>query len=152
MNFWILTVIAAGIALYVAIVAMFGFEGFVAQSIAFGRVVFATAVLIIYMPTIAVIFREVPPPRRDYLLAGIIATWASALCFALWNAAGQIFGATTSIFISPIAGFFSLLLVVGGLFHFLAPGIGPTRRAVMAVLIGIVVGILVNGVAPIFFK
>lgn len=136
--------------LYVGAVALIGFEGFIALTINFLRVAFAAAVLIIYIPTLSEIFREVPPPRRDYLLAGIILTWLSAICFAISNEAGRIFGTETSIFISPVAGAFSLLLVLGGLFHLLAPGTASVNKTLIAAAIGAAVGGAVVFIAPLF--
>lgn len=136
--------------LYVGAVLLIGFEGFIALVINFSRVALAAAVLIIYIPALSQIFREVPPPRRDYLIAGIILTWMSGLGFAISNEAGRIFQYDTSIFTNSIAGSFSLLLVLGGVFHLLAPGMASAKKNIVAVLIGIVVGVVVVFIAPLF--
>lgn len=145
---WIM--LAAGVALYASLVAIFGFQGTVAFSVHFGRVAVAVAVLILYVPVIAKIFDEVPPPRRDYLLAGIILTWASAVGFSFWNEAGRIWHVDTSIFTNPIAGFFSLLLVLGGIFHLIAPDTGQGKMRIIAITIGIITGAGLVFVAPLF--
>lgn len=140
----------ATVVLYLSLVVLFGFADIVALGVHFGRVSVAVAVLILYIPVLATIFEEVPPPRRDYLLAGIILTWLSAVCFSFWNEAGRVFGVDTSIFSSPIAGFFSLLLVVGGVFHLIAPDVGRGRTRLIAILIGVLLGAGLVFVAPLF--
>lgn len=141
---------AAATALYIFVVALLGFQGFIANALNFWRVVLSVAVLIVYIPTISEIFREVPPPRRDYLLAGIILTWLSAICFSVSNEAGRIFGYPTSVYVNPLAGAFSLLLVLGGLFHLLAPGTATIKNSIIAVTVGILVGATVLFIAPMF--
>lgn len=137
------------VAAYAALVAAVGFHE-IGLGINFFRVTVAVTVLVIYVPALGTIFREVPPPNRDYLIAGIILTWTSGVCFAVWNEAGRIFHVTTSIFTSPVAGFFSLLLVLGGIFHLRAPYATSHRgRNVVAVVIGVVVGAALVFVAPL---
>lgn len=135
---------------YVIVVALFGFEGFVAVAINFGRVALAAAVLIIYIPALHDIFREVPAPQRDYLLAGIILTWSSGELFAINNEFARIFGITNSVYHNPVSGSFSLLLVLGAWFHLRAPGTGSSLKTVIAIAIGICVGAIVVFVAPLF--
>lgn len=135
---------------YVGAIALFEFEGTVAIAINFLRVALAAAVLIIYIPAVTHIFKDVPPPRRDYLLAGIILTWGSAIGFAISNEVGRIFKTDTSIFTNPVAGAFSLLLVLGGLFHLMAPGTASKTRTLVAVAIGVVIGVAVVFIAPLF--
>ncbi len=147
---WLGAFVAIVVAFYALAIVLVGFEGAVALAIHFGRVSLAVAVLIFYAPALVTIFRVWPAPRRDYLLAGILLTWASAACFALWNAMGMQFGVQTSIFVSPIAGFFSLLLVLGGLFHLLAPApVGSNRLLIVALSVGVVAGLLIAVVAPL---
>lgn len=136
--------------LYVGAVAVFGFDGPIAMSINYLRVTLSAAVLIVFIPTLSLIFQEVPPPRRDYLLAGIILTWMSAIGFAVSNEAGRIFDYDTSIFTNPISGAFSLMLVLGGVFHLLAPGVASVRKSFIAVAFGSAIGFLVVFVAPLF--
>lgn len=135
---------------YIGAVWLFGFTGPVALALHFGRVSIAVAVLILYLPHITSIFNEVPPPRRDYLLAGIILTWLSGVSFSLWNEMGRVLQVDTSIFSSPIAGTFSLLLLTGGVFHLIAPDTGGARPRIIALVIGILVAIGVVLVAPHF--
>lgn len=138
------------LATYIGSVWLFGFEGAVALSLHFGRVAMATAVLILYIPSITTLFNEVPPPRRDYLLAGIILTWLSGVSFSTWNEMGRVFGTDPSIFTSPVAGLFSLFLLVGGFFHLIAPDTGGARPRIVALVIGILVAIGIVLVAPYF--
>lgn len=140
----------AALVVYLSLVVALGFPGTVALTVHFGRVAIAVAVLILYIPVIATIFDEVPPPRRDYLLAGIVLTWLSAVGFSFWNEAGRVFDVDTSIFSSPIAGFFSLLLVVGGIFHLVAPDVGEGKTRITAIVIGIILGAGLVFVAPLF--
>lgn len=143
-------VLLAVLLAYIGSVWLFGFAGPVALALHFGRVSIAVAVLILYIPAITSIFNEVPPPRRDYLLAGIILTWLSGVSFSLWNEMGRVFKVDTSIFTSPIAGMFSLLLLTGGVFHLIAPDTGGTWPRIIALVIGILVAIGVVIVAPTF--
>lgn len=122
-------------AIYWALVFLLGFSGLVGLVVNFLRVTLAVAVLIIYVPALATIFQEVPPPRRDYLIAGIVLTWLSALLFAFGNEYGRVFGVNMSIFVNSVAGFFSLLLVCGGVFHIVAP-IGSNQSRFYALAIG----------------
>lgn len=151
MSKMILSILAIGL-LYVVTVMSFGFEGPIALIINFGRVSLAVAVLFIYLPTLGVIFKQVPAPSRDYLLAGIILTWLSGFLFAVSNEAGRIFNYDTSIFTNPVAGFFSFLLVAGAVFHIVAPDNqdGRERRRFMALVVGGIVGFLVVFIAPLF--
>lgn len=137
-------------AFYAAAVLVFGFEGAVAYTVQFVRVTIAVAVLVFYLPLLPSIFNEVPPPRRDYLLAGIILTWLSGFSFSTFNEFGRVTGADTNIFTSPVAGFFSLLLVVGGFFHMVAPATGGNRQRLIAVGAGLAVAAGVVIIAPYF--
>lgn len=132
-----------GTLVYGVLVWLLGFPGFLAYAVHFGRVAIAVAVLTIYVPVVSSLFREVPAPRRDYLLAGILLTWLSSMSFAIWNEMGILYGVQTSIFVSPIAGFFSLILVVGGLFHYFAPGVIVGHRRYLALALGIAAGIFI---------
>lgn len=146
---WLTATVALVLA-YVAIVLIAGF-GNMAIPIHFGRVALAVGVLVLFVPGLSTVFRQVPAPRRDYLLAGIICTWSSAIGFAIWNEMGRQFGVDTSIFTSPIAGFLSLLLVIGGGFHIVAPDeLAGKQRRFVAVAIGITAGVAITLVAPLF--
>jgi hypothetical protein len=109
-------------------------------------------VLLLYIPAIKLIFVEVPAPRRDYLIAGIICTWLSGVGFSISNALGKSFGWDTSVFTSPVAGFFSLLLVSGGALHVIAPQLthGITRREalMLGALFAIVIAFLLPMIGP----
>lgn len=144
-----LSILGAAI-FYVFLVLVFPFEGFIGLIVNFLRVAVATAVLVIYGPKLGIIFRQVPAPSRDYLLAGIVLSWFSSECFAMYNEAGRIFGIETSIFKSPVAGGFSFVLVSAGVFHLLAPGTSEKKSLIIAVAIGVVVSVGVVFVAPLF--
>lgn len=149
----VLIIIAVAL-LYTILVTLVGFEGPVAVSLNFFRVTFSTAVLILFIPFLKFIFEKVPPPQRDYLLAGIVCMWLSNLNFALSNEAGKIFPEKwdSSVFTNPVPGFFSLLVVVAGVAHFFAPDFvrNATHRRIVALSIGVVVGGLMAFVAPLF--
>lgn len=136
------------IVLYVGLVATIGFEGLLALSIHFGRLAISMGVLILYIPSIKYIFVEVPAPRRDYLIAGILLTWLSGVGFSIWNVAGRVLHADTSIFTSPVAGFFSLLLLSGGVFHLIAPQVTQAITRREALLLGALFAALLVIVAP----
>lgn len=146
-------VLLAVAALYALLIALFGFEDRVALGVHFGRVAVATAVLIVYFPALKKIFKQVPAPGRDYLLAGIVFSWSSSDLFAFWNEAGRVFGVDTSIFTSPLAGFFSLILVVAGVFHLAAPDsadLGEGKRRAIAIVVGVIMAAGLVFVAPLF--
>lgn len=146
---WLIIILAVLAVLYGALVVLLGFEGTIALAIQFGRVSIALAVLVVYAPVMLTIFRTWPPAPRDYLLAGTFMLWLSAVCFALLNALGAQFGIDRSVLTSPIAGFFSLLLVVGGVFHMLVPEVSGDRRRIVGLIIGGIVGAIVVA-APFF--
>lgn len=140
--------------LYTLFVTLIGFEGLFAASLNFLRVTSSVAVLILFIPFIRGIFENIPPPQRDYLLAGLICLWLSNFSFSLSNEAGKIWPAEwdSSVFKNPIAGFFSLLVVAAGLAHVFAPDYvrNVARRRIIALAIGATVGGLMAFVAPLF--
>lgn len=144
-----LTILAIPV-IYALVVMVVGFTGVVANAIHFSRVSLSVGVLILFLPALGVMFRQVPAPSRDYLLAGNLCLWLSASSFSIWNEAGRVFGVETNIFFSPIAGFFSLLLASAGVFHVIAPDTARWSTRIIAASIGIVVGIIVVFVAPLF--
>lgn len=144
-------VVALLIGAYIGLVSLIGFADRIALAINFFRVAVAAAVLVLYVPMLPTIFQEVPAPRRDYLIAGIILSWGSAEFFAIGNEFGRIFRVDMSIFLNPIAGFFSLMLCIGGIFHFSAPDLTDAQRLrLVAVAVGLIMGLLVVFVAPLF--
>jgi len=148
-RFWLLSGLLV-IIVYIGLALLIGFSGPIAITVNFLRVTVAFAVLMLYLPAITNIFHTVPPPSRDYLIAGIVLSWLSSLTFAIWNEAGRIVHVDTSIFTSPIAGFFSLLLVLGGFFHLQAPYVGSYSKKAIAVLVGVAMAIVVVMIAPLF--
>lgn len=145
--------LAAVFLSYWLLVTTLGFPGFVAYGVQFWRIAVSVAVLIIYIPAIATIFREVPPPGRDYLLAGIILTWLSSVSFSVWNELGRVFGTEIfdgRIYTGPVAGFFSLLLVTGGVFHLLAPSTARKTTRLIAMGVGGFVATAFVLIAPYF--
>lgn len=140
------------IGIYYVVVALTGFKA-VAIPIHFGRIALAVTVNILFIRALGTIFQEIPAPRRDYLIAGVILNTTSALGFTFWNQAGRQFGVDTSIFTSPVAGFFSLLLDLSFVFMALAAPPaewGERNWKLIAVMVGIAAGILVAVVAPLF--
>lgn len=148
---WVVLLVAA--LSYWLLVSTLGFTGLVAYSVQFSRIAVSVAVLIIYIPAIATIFKEVPPPGRDYLLSGIILTWLSSVSFSVWNELGRVFGTDVfdgRIYFSAVAGFFSLLLVAGGIFHLLAPSTAKRTTRIIAMIAGAVVATAFVLIAPYF--
>lgn len=119
---------------YACFVYVVGF-GWIALPIHFGRVMFPAAVLVLWIPLVPFLFRTQPVRREDYLLASVFFLFTSALGFANLNDIGQTFGVDRSIFTSPVAGFFSLLLVIGGVFALVAPpsDVSFFRRVALAI-------------------
>lgn len=150
---WLLFAVAV-VAAYISAVMLFGFIS-IANFIHFGRVALPFAVLFLFVQRLPELFREVPPPRRDYLIACIICLTLSLVGFSLWNEAGRQFGVNTSIFTNPIAGFLSLIAVIGSAFGLVAlprdvNGEWGNRRKLIALGVGLVVGTMVVVVAPLF--
>lgn len=139
---------------YVCLVLLIGFEGPLAVSLNFLRVTSSAAVLILFIPFMKFIFEKVPPPQRDYLLAGIVCQWLSVFLFSLSNEAGKIWPETwdSSVFTNAIPGFFSLLVVGAGVAHFFAPDFRThaIRRRIIAITIGATLGGFMAFVAPLF--
>lgn len=135
---------------YVVAVFAFGFAGPVALTIHFSRIALTTSALIIYARMLPDIFSEVPTPRRDYLLAGIVFMMLSSVCFSFWNEAGRIFGVDTSIFTNAIAGLFSLFLIVGAGFVLIAPDVAGRKSRWLALAVGILIAVWLVFIAPYF--
>lgn len=139
------------VAVYVVLISVFEFEGPIALAIHFARTSIIMAILILYIPALREIFSMVPAPSRDYLLAGIILTELSNECFSIWNEMGRIYKVDTSIFTSPVAGFFSLLLAVGGISLLKAADETEYEsRWLLALIIAVVFSTLLVFVAPQF--
>lgn len=116
---WFIFLVAVPVV-YAGIVALVGF-GWMALPIHFGRIMVAAAVVVLWLPLVPFLFSKQPTRREDYLLASIFFTWTSALGFANLNDIGQTFGISRDVFRNPVAGFFSLCLVIGGIFAVIAP-------------------------------
>jgi len=106
------------------------------------RMTLALAVICLYLPAVKNLFRTEPYQDKDYLIAGILLTWISIAGFAVWNEIGRIFKIPTTVTVSAIAGYFMMVVGVGGYFHLRAPKVSG-RRIWTAVLVGIGVAILV---------
>lgn len=145
---WLILAVILGV--YLGLVTAFDFRGPIALAIHFSRIVVIMAVLILYLPWIREIFTSVPPPYRDYLFAGIVLTELSNTLFSTWNEVGRVYGVDTSVFTSPIAGFFSLLLIVGGLSFLKAADTENANRWLYAMLISVAFAIMLVFVAPMF--
>jgi len=142
---------------YLGLVALLGFEN-IAIPNHFARVALVTAGFILFVREIAGVFHEIPAPRRDYLLAGIICNSASGLGFSLWNETSRLFDVDSNVFTSPVAGFFSLLLTLSYVFFILAvPGYEgedgnwfSRHWKTISIVIGCLVGLAIALVAPMF--
>lgn len=141
-------VLISALMAYGFLVLLFTFKGPIALTMHFGRLTATVGAMIVCMQAVPGLFEEVPPPRRDYLAAGINFMLLSAVCFSFWNEAGRIWNVDTSIFTSPVAGLFSLFLLIGATFVLIA----PSRRAtkVIALIVGVVVSIGLVFIAPLF--
>lgn len=135
---------------YGTLVAIFGFPGMVALSIAFGRAAVSIAVLWIFIPYMSKLFDSIPPPGGDYLRMGVTLMWLSNTAFSFGNEYGRITDTDMSIFTNPVAGFFSLLVLCGGAFHLLAPTTEKPRTKYIAVGVGLIGATALVGVAPYF--
>lgn len=136
--------------IYVALVLTLGFSGPVAYSVHFLRIAISIGVLWVFIPALPYIFNQVPPPGRDYLLAGIVLSWASNLSFSVWNEAGLQWGVDRNIFTSPVAGFFSLLVAAGGAFLLMAPSTDKPRTRYFALAAGLIGATALVFIAPYF--
>lgn len=149
MNERLWLIFAGMLAGYIGLVMLFGFEGPIAWTIAFGRLTVWIAFLILYLPALEIIFNEVPAPRRDYLVLGLILNGLSGDGFSVLNALGRTFRMDTSIWTSPTAGFFSLLLLGSGVACVVAPTLkigGTTRKE--SLLYGAIFAIAILVVLP----
>lgn len=137
-------------AVYAGIVAAFGFPEWLGLTIHFARTSVIMAVLILYLPAIAHIFTTVPAPYRDFLLAAIILNSLSNESFSVWNEMGRVFGVDTSIFTSPVAGLFSLMLVIAGISFLKAVETENKHRWITALVVAVIFSTLLVIVAPYF--
>lgn len=144
-----LTLLAV-VVVYLIVTSLFTFEGPIALSIHFSRIALTVAGTIVYVRKLPDLFDEIPTPRRDYLIAGVIFFFLSAVCFSVWNEAGRVFGVDPSIFTSPIAGLFSLFLVVASTFVLIAPDQRVREIRIAALIIGAVVSVGLVFIAPLF--
>lgn len=136
------------LGVYVALTTALGYaDSGMAIVLHFVRIAGSVAALIIYIQMAPTLFASIPPPRRDYLLAGINFMLLSAVCFSFWNEAGRIVGVDTSVFSSPVSGLFSLFLVIGCVFVILAPDTGIRPAALIA---GVFLSIGLVFIAPYF--
>lgn len=145
---WILLV--SIFSIYLGLVSVFEFAGPIAIGLHFIRIVVVMAVLILYLPAARDIFVTVPPPYRDFLIAGIILTELSNELFSTWNEAARVYGVDNSVFTSPVSGFFSLLVTVGGLSFLKAADTEDGHRWIYALVVAITFGIILVFVAPTF--
>lgn len=142
--------LAGVIFVYFGMVDIFGFAGPIALGLHFLRIVLTISALVIYVQMAPHIFKEVPPPRRDYLLLGINFMLLSAVCFAFWNEASRVWGFNNDVFNNPVSGLFSLLLCIGAIFALIAPDTEGDKPRVIALIIGVVLSIGLVFIAPMF--
>jgi hypothetical protein len=150
MKRWPWLILVGVTAIYAALLATVGFPPWLSYGIHFARAVIVMAVLILYLPSIRWIFSSVPPPYRDFLLGGIILTEMSNTLFSVWNEAGRVFDVDTNVFTSPVSGFFSIVLALGGVAFLKAADTANSRRWAYALGIAILSGVGLVFVAPLF--
>lgn len=138
------------VSLYLFLVLMFEYSGWIALTIHFVRTTVVMAVLILYFPVVKDIFKTVPPPYRDFLLAGIILTELSNTSFSIWNEMGRVYGVDSNVFTSPVSGFFSLLVAIGGIAFLKAADTEDARKWFYALAFAIAFSVFLVFVAPLF--
>lgn len=135
---------------YAILVLVFGFTEYFALSIHFIRIGIVMAVLVMFIPSMRYMFTTVPYKSRDFLLAGIILAMLSNELFSIWNEMHRVFGVDNNVFTSPISGFFSLLVALGGLMFLRASDMIERRRWIVSLVIAVLFSILLVFVAPTF--
>lgn len=150
MRFLTWYLLIAVVIVYVGIVSVFPVSGAIGFSIHFTRIAASVAALIIFMRMMPTLFREVPAPRRDYLIGAINFFLLSLVCFGFWNEAGRLFEADTSPFTSPVAGAFSVFAIIASVLALIAADTGGPKPKYIAVGIALVVAIALVFVAPQF--
>lgn len=143
-------VLLAIIATYVSFVVVFGFNDYIALAIHFARTAIVLAVLIIFFPSSIHVFAAEPHRNRDYLIAGIVLTELSNTAFSIYNEMHRVFGFDNSIFTSPISGFFSLLLALGGIALLKSSDVVDSIKWIYALIIAAIFSALLVFVAPLF--
>lgn len=143
-------VLLAILLVYAWVVAIFGFNEYVALSIHFARTAIVFAVLLIFFPSGIKVFAAAPHRNRDYLIAGIVLTELSNTLFSIWNEMHRVFGVDASIFTSPISGLFSLLLALGGMALLKSSDVTDSIRWIYALLIAGVFSAALVFFAPLF--
>lgn len=135
---------------YVGLVAEFGYHEAIALGIHFSRTAIVLAVLIMFVPSIRYMFNTKPYRNSDFLLGGIILTELSNISFSVWNEMFRIFGVDSSIFTSPVSGFFSLMLALGGVSLLLASDVIDTNKWVFALVVALMGAAALAFIAPMF--
>lgn len=143
-------IMGMALTFYLSMVSLFGFENRVALAVHFLRFATVTTALIIYLPALRNLFKEVPPPGRDYLLAGFVGFMLSNDYFSIMNEAGRIFKIDTSIFTSWQAAIGSVIVIVAAGFSVVAPGKDRTVSPYLAGAIATILAILLVFIAPLF--
>lgn len=150
MKFLTWYILIAVVVIYAGVVSIFTFAGMVALSIHFTRIAVTVAGLIIFIRMMPTLFREVPAPRRDYLIGSINFFLISLVSFSFWNEAGRIFGVDTSVFTSYVAGAFSIFAIVASVLALIAADTDGPKPKIIAVVIALVVAVALVFVAPQF--
>lgn len=126
---------ALALTIYAALVWQLGSES-VTPALRFTRTALAVAIAFVYLPALRTLFLHQPPPGRDYLIAGIVATWLSVVFAMLWNELSDALAFTDQVRRS-VAGVFGLLMAGGALFHVLAAAKSGRPRLAIAVVVGV---------------
>lgn len=81
----------------------------------------AAAVCVTFMRDTVRIIMLGDVDREDYLLLGIVVSWASDVCIRAWVSVMRFLGRPESIVDHPMLGLFILWSIIGGALHLTAP-------------------------------
>lgn len=147
----IIWIILAGVfALYITAVGVFGFAGPIATAVHFLRFAVVTTALFIYLPSLKVMFKQIPSPGRDYLLAGFIGFMISNDYFSIMNELGKIFKFDTSVFTSWQTAIGSLMVIIAAAFSIVAPGKDRTVSPYSAGAVSTCLAVMLVFVLPLY--
>lgn len=147
-------VLVSAIIAYIGLVITFGYTESFGLAIHFSRTAVVMAVIIMFVPAMKYMFDTRHNTKsyrnRDFLLGGIILTELSNVSFSFWNEMYRIFGVDNNIFTSAISGFFSFLLILGGVSLLLASNVVETKRWVFALVVSVLAGVTLAFILPMF--
>lgn len=141
--------LAGTFATYLLIILVIGYAN-VAIWLQFIRVIATVTALIFFIRIVPVIFKDIPPPRSDWLLFGINWFMAGTVGFSVWNEVSKIFDLDSSVYTSAVSGLFSLMLVIGSVSIAIAPDAMNRFVKIGAVMFAVLFSISLVFVAPLF--